>query len=88
MRRSTRLLVALAGAALLLGACGEGKPTRVPGPEIALPSPDEIPLLREAEFGSAGGATTLGEEALAQVAEATPPGLHITTLQIAPLSEV
>jgi hypothetical protein len=88
MRRSMRFGAALVLAATVLAACGEGIPTRLAGPEIALPSPDEIPLLTEAEFGSSGGATTLGAEQLADVAEATPPGLHIITLQIAPLSEV
>jgi hypothetical protein len=75
-------------AGIALTACGEGIPTRLAGPEIALPSPDEIPQLTDAEFGSSGAATTLGEEQLAEVAEATPPGLRITTLQIAPLSQV
>jgi hypothetical protein len=88
MRRATRIGAAVLAACFSLAACGDGKPTKVPGPEIALPSPDEIPVLTEAEFGSSGGATTLGEEQLAEVAEATPPGLRITTLQIAPLSDV
>lgn len=79
---------ALVAAGIALTACGEGKPTRVPGPLIALPSPEEIPQLTDAEFGSSGAATTLGEEQLAEVAEAAPPGLRITTLQIAPLSQV
>lgn len=85
---SAVLRVAFAAlAAVSLAACGEGIPTRIAGPKIALPSPEEIPLLSEAEFGSSGGATTLGEEQLAEVAEAAPPGLRITTLQIAPLSD-
>ena len=88
MRRVLRIGAALIAAGVALTACGEGKPTHVAGPEIAFPSPDEIPLLTGAEFGSSGAATTLGEEQLANVAEATPPGLHITTLQIAPLSQV
>lgn len=88
MRRSLRIGAAVLAAGFALAACGEGTPTRVDGPEIALPSPDEIPLLAGDEFGSGGAATTLGEEQLAEVAEATPPGLRITTLQIAPLSEV
>jgi hypothetical protein len=83
-----RIGAALIAAGVALTACGEGKPTRVAGPEIALPSPEEIPQLTDAEFGSSGAATTLGEEQLAEVAEATPPGLRITTLQIAPLSQV
>ncbi|MEX2556192.1 MAG: hypothetical protein WEB06_11230 [Actinomycetota bacterium] len=88
MRRALRTGAALIAAGIALTACGEGIPTRLAGPEIALPSPDEIPQLTDAEFGSSGAATTLGEEQLAEVAEATPPGLRITTLQIAPLSQV
>jgi hypothetical protein len=88
MRTFLRAAVAALAASTALVACGEGIPTRIAGPQIALPSPEEIPLLTEAEFGSSGGATTLGEEQLAEVAEAAPPGLHITTLQIAPLSQV
>ena len=88
MSRSQRIGATLLAACFALAACGDGIPTKVAGPEIALPSPDEIPLLADAEFGSSGGTTTLGEEQLADVAEATPPGLRITTLQIAPLSEV
>ena len=87
MRRALRIGAALIAAGIALTACGEGVPTRVAGPEIALPSPEEIPQLTDAEFGSSGAATTLGEEQLAEVAEATPPGLRITTLQIAPLSQ-
>jgi hypothetical protein len=88
MRRALRIGAVLIAAGFALTACGEGIPTRLAGPEIALPSPDEIPQLTDAEFGSSGAATTLGEEQLAEVAEATPPGLRITTLQIAPLSQV
>ena len=88
MSRRLRIAAVVLAAGFALTACGEGTPTRVAGPEIALPTPDEIPLLAGDEFGSGGGATTLGEEQLAEVAEATPPGLRITTLQIAPLSEV
>lgn len=87
MRPATKLGAVLVAAAIALTACGEGIPTKVDGPLIALPSPDEIPLLGGGEEGAAGGATSLGEEQLAEVAEATPPGLHITTLQIAPLSD-
>ena len=88
MRAALRTGAVLFAAGIALTACGEGIPTRLAGPEIALPSPDEIPQLTDAEFGSSGAATTLGEEQLAEVAEATPPGLRITTLQIAPLSQV
>lgn len=88
MSRRARFGAAVLAAGFVLAACGDGTPTKVAGPEIALPSPDEIPLLTDAEFGSSGGTTTLGEEQLAEVAEATPPGLRITSLQIAPLSQV
>ena len=84
---AARTAVALCAAALALAACGERIPTKVAGPRITLPSPEEIPLLAEAEFGSAGAATTLGQEQLAEVAEATPEGLRITTLQIGTLSQ-
>jgi hypothetical protein len=76
-----------AGALVAMVACGERPPTRVEGPRIALPSPEQVPLLTEPEFGAATSTTALGQEQLAQVAEATPPGLRITTIQIAPLSK-
>lgn len=85
--RGAKIAVALCAPALALAACGKGMPTKIAGPRIALPSPEEIPLLAEPEFGSAGGATTLGQEQLAEVAEATPEGLRITTLQIGTLSQ-
>jgi hypothetical protein len=82
----TRLMVAVCAAGLLLAGCGDGVPTRLAGPQIVLPSPNEVPLLSQPEFGSAGGATSLGEEQLAEVEEAAPPGLHITSVQIGILS--
>jgi len=82
-----RLAAAACAAALLLAACGKGTPTRVAGPRISLPSPEGVPILAEPEFGSAGGTTSLGQEQLAAVAEAAPPGLHITSVQIGVLSQ-
>ena len=81
-----RTAAALAAVSALV-ACGNGIPTKVAGPQIALPSPDEVPLLAGPEFGGGGGATALGEEQLAEVAEAAPPGLRITTVQIGVLSQ-
>jgi hypothetical protein len=87
LTRQARLAVALCAAGLTLGACGSGEPTKLAGPRIILPSPQEVPLLTEPEFGSSSGATTLGSEQAVDVAEAAPPGLHITTLQIGILSK-
>lgn len=85
--RRLRALAPLLGA-LLLGACG-GTPARVAGPRMALPAEGQVPLLGEPEFGgSASGATELGGEQLAAVAEAAPPGLHVTKISIATLSKV
>lgn len=78
---------ALAIAGLLaLAACG-GKPARVPGPEIVLPEDTQIPALQQPQFGGGGAATALGGEQLAEVTEAAPPGLRITTIQISVLSQ-
>jgi hypothetical protein len=85
--RLVRLIVALCAASLALVACGEGKPVKADGPRIALPSPEDVPLLAEPEFGGGGAATSLGAEQLAEVEEAAPPGLHITQLQIGVLSQ-
>jgi hypothetical protein len=82
-----RIAVASCAAALALVACGERIPAKLAGPQIALPSPEEVPVLQEPEFGGGGEATALGAEQLAEVAEATPPGLKITTLQIGVLSQ-
>lgn len=87
LRSFPRLVVALLAASMALGACGEGKPVKLDGPRIALPSPEEVPLLAEPEFGGGGAATSLGAEQLAEVEEAAPPGLHITELQIGVLSQ-
>ena len=85
--RFARFVVALCAASLALAACGEGKPVRLDGPQIALPSPEDVPLLAEPEFGGGGAATSLGAEQLAEVEEAAPPGLHVTELQIGVLSQ-
>jgi hypothetical protein len=85
--RLARFVVALCAASTALVACGEGKPVKLDGPQIALPSPDEIPILAEPGFGGGGAATSLGAEQLAEVEEAAPPGLHITELQIGVLSQ-
>lgn len=85
--RGVRVAAAVCAAGLLLGACGQELPTKLAGPRISLPSPDEVPLLAEQEFGSASGATSLGAEQLADVAEAAPAGLRITTVQIGVLSK-
>jgi len=82
-----RLGAAGAAAALTFAACGNGIPTKIAGPGIALPSPDSVPLLAEPEFGGASGATSLGAEEQVAVSEAAPPGLHITTVQIGVLSQ-
>jgi hypothetical protein len=85
--RRYRLAAVACAAGLALVACGKSIPTKVAGPRISLPAPEEIPLLSEPEFGSSGSTTSLGSEQLANVAEAAPPGLHITTIQIGVLSK-
>lgn len=82
----TRAIVALCAASTALVACGNGKPVKLDGPQIALPSPEEVPALAEPEFGGGGAATSLGAEQLAEVEEAAPAGLRITQLQIGVLS--
>jgi hypothetical protein len=80
-----RVVVCVALCALV--ACGSGTATRVAGPSLVDPSPTGIPALSGADLSSEGSTTTLGSEQLAEVKEAAPPGLHITTVQISPLSQ-
>jgi len=87
LTRPMRIAALLCAASLALVACGNGKPVKLTGPQIALPSPEGVPVLAEPGFGGGGGATSLGAEQLAEVAEAAPPGLHITQLQIGVLSK-
>ena len=87
LARPARLAVATLAAGLLLAGCGNSIPTKVAGPQIALPSPEEVPLLAVPEFGTGGATTTLGSESAVNVAEAAPPGLHITNIQIGILSQ-
>jgi hypothetical protein len=87
LTRRVRAVALLCAAGLMLAACGKGLPTSVAGPRLLLPSPDEIPILQEPEFGGGGATTTLGAEQAVNVAEAAPPGLHITTIQIGTLSD-
>jgi hypothetical protein len=82
-RRRARIALAVLVA---LAACG-GKPVRVAGPRIGFPEGGQVPPLQQPQFGGGGAATALGGEQLAQVSEAAPPGLHITTLQISVLSK-
>ena len=87
LSRRFRLGSGLVSIALAPVACGISVPTHIAGPRIALPTPGEVPQLAEPEFGTSSGATTLGAEQAVNVAEATPPGLHITTIQISVLSQ-
>ena len=82
-----RIAAALCTAGLLLAGCGKKIPTSVAGPQISLPSPEGVPLLQEPEFGTSSSVTSLGSESAVTVGEATPPGLHITTIQIGTLSQ-
>lgn len=86
---SKRALVAAVLLAVGLAACGNGKPVQVAGPQIEPPAEQEVPLLQEPEFGGGGeGGVELGGEQLAEVTEAAPAGLKITTVQISTLSDV
>jgi hypothetical protein len=78
---------ALGAAGLVLAGCGKSVPTSLAGPRIALPSPEGVPVLQEPEFGTSSSATSLGAEQAVTVAEAAPPGLHITSVQIGTLSQ-
>lgn len=81
--------VAVAVAAcLLLGACSaKDRPARIDGPALAAPAgSDQIPALGEPNFGGTSSTTKLNGEELTAVTEAAPPGLHITTVTISPLS--
>ncbi|MHB8513040.1 MAG: hypothetical protein ACYDCC_12775 [Actinomycetota bacterium] len=86
MARHIKIAVALALASGL-AACNKTGDIRVAGPAIAAPTTGEqVPLLQEPEFGGGSSTTKLNGEQLASVSQATPPGLHITTVQISPLS--
>lgn len=84
--RSYRLLAAALALVALASACGT-KRLKIDGPELAQASPTGIPQLTEPDFAGSSSTTALGNEKLAAVKEATPPGLHITTIQISPLSQ-
>jgi hypothetical protein len=84
---------AFAGAlalAALLGACGGSAKVACTSadacPDFAAPSPTSVPGIGGADLESGGSTTSLGGEELAEVKEAAPPGLHITTIQISALS--
>lgn len=80
-------LKATLALALLLAACGDGRPVRIDGPSLAAPDLGQLPVLQEPQFGGAAGATALGGEQLAEVTEAAPEGLRITRIFISPLSD-
>lgn len=85
--RKCRFLAA-ALIAVALAACGTGKPVQIGGPRLEPPIEQEVPLLEEPEFGGGGGGgVELGGEQLAQVTEAAPAGLKVTTIQISTLSD-
>ena len=87
LSRPALVAVAIGAAALSLAACGKKVPTSLAGPRILLPSPEEVPLLQEPEFGTSSSTTSLGSEQAVSVGEAAPPGLHITSVQIGTLSQ-
>jgi hypothetical protein len=84
--RLRALSLALALALLVLSACGQPEGTSGSDPAALEEAGGEIPQLESgpAEVGGGTGAAEgFGEEAVS-TAEATPEGLHITTVQIAP----
>lgn len=83
-----RAIVGAVALALALGACSTGRPTKIAGPAVRIPEDVSVPRLAAPEFGGVGGTggVAIGGEQLAAVEEAAPPGLRITTVQIAPLS--
>jgi hypothetical protein len=82
-----RLIAVLLVASMALVGCGEPKGTTAGGEESQLVEPGgEIPQLDTgpAEVGAGGGAAEgFGEEAV-ETSEATPEGLHIATVAVAP----
>lgn len=73
-------------AFLLLAACGEPQGTTASEPEVLEEAGAEIPQLAsgpDVVGGGAGAAEGFGEEAV-ETAEATPEGLHVATVQVAP----
>jgi hypothetical protein len=83
-----RIRAALAALSLLtLVACGEPKGTSAASGTVAeLEAGGEIPQLATGPSevgGGTGAAEGFGEEAVS-TAEATPEGLHVTTVQVAP----
>lgn len=71
---------------LLLAACGEPQGTSTSEPEVVQEAGAEIPQLASGPAvvgGGAGAAEGFGEEAV-ETAEATPAGLHVATVQVAP----
>lgn len=73
-------------ALLLLAACGQPKGTSAAGATAEIDATGEIPQLASGPSevgGGAGAAEGFGEEAV-ETAEATPEGLRVTTVQVAP----
>ncbi len=81
-----RIRALAATSFLVLGACGQPNGTSPAGTAAVEEAGGEIPQLETAPVevgGGTGAAEGFGEEAVS-TAEATPEGLHVTTVQIAP----
>jgi len=85
--RRVRGLIAAVALTALAASCGNGRPVRLAGPETVQPTPTAVPTIQLPDFGLGASTTTLNGEQLANVSEAAPAGLHITTIQISPLSK-
>ena len=84
---SARLVLLLALATTAVSACGTPESAAPETPESEEPGA-EVPQLEEGpdEVGGGAGAAEGFGEATVETAEATPEGLHITTVSISPLS--
>ena len=88
-RKARRLRTGAAMAlAVALSACHPAiKGVRIDGPRLAEPDASgQVPALQEPQFGGSSSTTKLNGESLAAVKEAAPPGLHVTSIAISPLS--
>lgn len=88
LSRALRLVALAAALVAALSSCGSGRPLEVAGPDVAELTDQQVPQLSDPEFGGGGGGgVSLGGEELKDVVAAAPPGLKVTTIQIAPLSK-
>ncbi|GAC1408704.1 MAG: hypothetical protein NVSMB57_00350 [Actinomycetota bacterium] len=87
MARAVSAAIVVALSLTLAGCHPAVREARVAGPVLADPeSSSQVPLLQEPQFGGSSSTTKLNGESLTAVKEAAPPGLHVTSIAISPLS--